>query len=562
MEDGQAHVVEERCIACGTCIRECPQGAKTFRSDLDHAIQIIEENGSVAVSIAPSFAAIYHQWERTRLPSALRMLGFKHVHETAIGAYYVAQETADYVKENPGKEHIATACPAVVNYIEQYKTDRIKDLVPVVSPMIAHAKMMKHEFGKDVPVVFIGPCVAKKAEADRKEYAGVVDCVLTFTELQDWFDKREIKIDQCEESGFDTLPAGYSRLFPLEGGSLRTGMLQTDILDNEILAVSGFEALESVAEQPETDNNIKLVEPLFCQHGCIGGPAIPDERNVYQRRQDILEYVNDNKPETVSNQNQPAQNEIDIHTKFEKRELDTNEFTEEEIRSVLEKTGKTNPEEQLNCGACGYPSCREKAIAVLRGLAEPEMCIPYMRRLAEQRTDRIMETSPNGIIIVNQDLEILNMNPAFRKYFMCSEAVLGKPVSYLMDPDPFERVASGETNLYECVERHDKYNIICHQIIYPLRDENQHVGIFVNITDLQANQDKLKRLRAETVQQAQELLQNQISMAQRIAGFLGKSTAKSEELIEQLLKMAEEERTNKNSSGGGFSWDTYTSKRM
>ena len=233
------------------------------------------------------------------------------------------------------------------------------------------------------------------------------------------------------------------------------------------------------------------------------------------------------------------------------------------------KDGKSRPEDQLNCGACGYSSCREKAIAVVRGMAEVEMCIPYMKNLAERRTDRIIETSPNGIVILDERLNILSMNPTFKKFFMCSEAVCGKRISYLMDPDPFEKLASGDKDKLELVVKHDRYNIICHQILYVLPEERQYVGIFVNITNSQANQTKLDHLRVQTIAQARELLEHQISMAQKMGQFLGESTARGEALVEKLMEMADEESENRenNASNGrpgkkgkNWLWDTYTSK--
>jgi len=230
---------------------------------------------------------------------------------------------------------------------------------------------------------------------------------------------------------------------------------------------------------------------------------------------------------------------------------------EEEIKRILALTGKVAPEDELNCGACGYNSCRDKALAVLRGMAEPEMCIPYMRRLAEQRSDRIMETSPNGIVILNEQLAIIAMNPAFRRFFMCSEACLGKPISYLMDPDPFERLASGAETLVEMTARHDRYHLVTHQIIYALREEHQYAGIFVNVTTTHDSQKKLTELRAQTVTQARELLEHQINMAQKMAQFLGESTAQGEQLVEHLMELTGPDEEQREDNGSDWLRDAY-----
>jgi PAS domain S-box-containing protein len=557
MHEGQANVVEGRCIGCGTCVRECPQGAKSYRNDTERAKRLFAPGVQVAASIAPSFAAAFPDWQWHRLPSALRQLGFSYVGETAIGAYHVAAQTAAVVAAKPERRHVCTSCPAVVRYVERYRPELMSALVPVVSPMIAHAKHIRERLTGEVRVVFIGPCVAKKAEADRPEYAGIVDCVLTFTELQEWFQRENIDLSACEESDFDEAPEGESRLFPLEGGSVRTSGWSTDLLAGEVVAASGFEEVCTAFDGLLTPGTPKIVEPLFCRQGCTNGPAIADERNILVRRSDVLGYASDHPGKTPENAFYG-----NLATKFTiPADAEETPIREEEIRRVLEMTGKSRDEDQLNCGACGYASCRDKAIAVIRGMAEPEMCIPHMKRLAEQRVDRIIETSPNGIVIVDEHLKILHMNPAFRQFFMCSEAVCGQPISYLMDPEPFARLASGQEQLIESVVEHKRYNLVCHQILYPLREEGQYVGILMNITHSRANQQKLDQLRAQTVLQARELLDHQIQMAENLAKFLGESTAKGEDLVEKLMMLTKEnpsETTTKKSD----TWlrDTYTSK--
>ena len=540
MHAGQAYVVDDRCIGCGTCIRECPQQAKSYRNDVDRAARLIASGAKVAASIAPSFAAAFPDWQRKRLPSALRRLGFAYVGETAIGAYQVACATAAIAGGRPNWPHASTACPAIVRYVERYRPEALDHLVPVVSPMLAHALHIGRTLGEEVRVVFIGPCVAKKAEAERPEHAGIVDCVLTFAELDEWLQRDGIELSACEESDFDEMPAGDSRLFALEGGGVRTAGWTTDLLDGEIVAASGFEEVRSVLEQLGENGAPRLVEPLFCPQGCINGPAMRDGRNSFSRRGEVLRYAGQNRCDQPSPRPEIRDERLDVtlRARFTARRVKEPAVTEEQIRQVLERTGKAKEEDQLNCGACGYPTCREKAVAVIQGLAEPEMCIPYMRRLAEQRTDRIIETSPNGIVILDEHLRILHMNPAFRKFFLCSDAVCGQPISRLMDPGPFERLLSGQQDLVEMTVEHKPYNLVCHEILYPLREEKQYVGIFVNITHSRASQQQLDRLRAETVVQARDLLEHQLRMADTIARALGEATARGEDLVEKLMRVA------------------------
>ena len=565
MQDGQAQVVAERCISCGTCIRHCPQKAKGFRNDVNRAVSLLNAGGPVAASVAPSFVAMFSPWQQKRLPSALRELGFAYVGETAVGAHPVAVRTAEVVNASPHRPHICTACPAVVSYIEQYEGDLAGLLTGVTSPMIAHARHIKNRLGRQAGVIFIGPCIAKKAEAQRPENAGLVDCVLTFEELMEWLAGAGIKLAACEESGFDEAPAGHSRVFALTGGCLKTGGLSTDVLSPQVLCVSGFEAVREAIGSARTGEPV-VIEPLFCPDGCINGPALPGEDNVHIRRRRVLDYARDARDAGET----PAT--LDLSARFAAMPaVASREHSEDDIRRVLEMTGKTAEADQLNCGACGYPSCRQKAVAVLDGMAEPQMCIPHMRRLAERRTDRIIETSPNGIVILDERLGILSMNPAFARYFMCTQALCGKHVSCLMDPHLFEKLATGQQTLIEQVVRHEKYGLLCHQILYSLPQERQYVGIFVNITRSQADKEKLSQLQAATTLQARELLEHQLGMAQKIAQFLGESAARGEQLVENLMELAGERiesagdgqsPAGRATSAGvkGWKWDTSTPK--
>lgn len=555
--DGQAFVEDDLCIACGTCIRECPQGAKTFRNDVERASRILSGCGTVAASVAPSFPAVFNTWEQKRLASALRRLGFSYVTETAIGAAEVAKYSAELMERLPDTCSVSSACPAVVVYLEKYRPDDVSLLTPVVSPMIAHARLLKKRLGRDAKVVFIGPCVTKKAEAERSGYEGIVDCVLTFQELREWFGCAGIDIDACEESGFDEQCPSQARLYPLEGGGMKTAGHDGDILDRRTIFVTGVDHIDDAVDFAAAGREPVTVEPLFCPHGCINGPGMDQCRSVFDRRLDVLSYA---ASETVDDL--PAPVPVDLSTRFKSdAPVKAKEVTEVQIQAVFERTGQVNEEDQLNCGACGYTSCRARAIAVVRGLAEIEMCLPYMRRQAEQRSDRIMETSPNGIIILDERLEILTMNPAFRRFFSCSEAVCGKHISYLMDPEPFTRLESGEEDRVELEINHERYNIICHEILYALPEAHQFVGIFINVTHMRRGQETLERLREQTILQAQELIDHQVTMAQTIAKFLGQSTAQGEALVENLLKIAGErpEKVNQIVNGKPFTpWHTNT----
>lgn len=531
MDHGQAQVVPELCIACGTCIDECPQHAKAYRTDYNKVIDMLEQGDRLAISIAPSFAACYSEWAFRRLPSALRAIGFQHVAETAVGAWYTATASAAYIKENPDQNHICTACPAVVSYIAQYQPQFAANLVPVVSPMVAHARLIKNT-DPDIKFVFAGPCVAKKDEASQKSNLSLIDAVLTFEELDELFNWRQINLESCEESSFDVPVSGDARLFPLEGGLLRTAHLQTDVLDEKVIAISGFdeldELLHSMAGQPQSK---WVIEPLFCKQGCINGPAAKRSEGSFARRHEVIQYARLNpgvsEPEAIETSA--------FETNYQSRKQSSKSFTEEEIRQVLAAIGKHKPEDELNCMACGYNSCREKALAVLNGLAEPEMCMPFMRQMAEQKFDTMIKHDPNGIVLLNHKLAIMHMNESFKKMFSCSDALIGRPISYLIDPDAFEKLSAGTETLIRQTVHYNNYNLICHQMSYAIPDQQQYVGIFMDVTDLQVKSEQLNEIKAETVLKAQELIDHQISMAQELAQFLGEHTAKGEVMLSKLM---------------------------
>jgi len=551
MHDGQASIVVERCISCGTCVRECPQSAKKYRNDLETVKQLLTSGNRVACSLAPAFAGFFTDRLRRRIPSVLRLLGFSHISETAIGAFYAAQASVKFW-EARGKDQplVISACPACVDYILRYQPQYASYIVPVVSPMVAHAKYIRRRLGNDTKVVFIGPCIAKKVEAEHAKGTGFVDAALTFEEFSQWLAEENIDVASCEESGFDDVPRGAARYFPLEGGCIKTAGWSGDRLDENVIAVSDIQNVQHALESCRPG---QIIEPLFCPQGCICGPGSGSYHSPVGVRHNVIEFSRKGFPRD----NEKPLNEIEKEnqlTSEDKQFVETltkhyrplaplkrKEVTETQIREFYEKTGKVSQEDQLNCSSCGYSTCRDLAIAVVEGLASPEMCVPFFRKTAEQRIDRVIETSPNGIVTLDEHLNIVSMNPAFRQFFRCSNAVCGKPISYLMDPEPFERLLAEPDKKVESVVHHESYNLVCHQVLYSLPVEKQFVGIFMNITTLQKNETQLDQLRQQTVKQARELLEQQVRMAEAIASSLGENTARAESLLETLMENAQRE---------------------
>ena len=548
IQDGQARVDSERCILCGTCVRECPQKAKHVRDDLDILKKLLKKSKSpsdgdkkplMIASLAPSFPAAFSEYGGGFLQAALKKLGFDLVTETAVGAEMVAKVTADLIKDKKNI-WITSACPVVVNLIEKYHSNACKNITPILSPMLAHAAYLKSKYGKNSGIVFIGPCAAKKYEAENDKQH-LIDAVLTFEELQEVLDSSHISISQLEPIPFDDVRPNNAQLFPIDGGLAETAAISSGLLAQDFAAISGSEHIFEMVEHISEDSPIRLFEALFCPGGCINGPCIGKNQNIFSKKNKILQYHKRKSFESEVSFDVESTSNIDLAKQIEPIIMPHKDYSEEQIRAVLMETGKNTPEDELNCGACGYPSCRDNALAVLSGMAENSMCLPWMRRLAERKANQIIDKSPNGIVVVDSNFNIVSLNPAFANMFSCSESIIGKPISMLMDPADFETVAADLTPMISNKTINlDQYALIASVDIYKLQDENMIIGLFSNITKTKSDEDKIARIRSETIDNAQRVIEQQMRMAQEIAGILGETTSETRVLLRKLTDIARE----------------------
>lgn len=522
--NGHAEVDEERCLSDGGCVQVCPQHAKQVRSDIDIVKSLLASGRPVIASIAPSALGVFGE----KLPTLIgifKQMGFTRVEETARTAKAVAFAHADLITTD--RPLITSSCPAVVSLIEKYYPQYLPNLATVPSPMVAHARLLREEYGEDCAVVFIGPCIAKKAEAGQE-----MDAVMSFDEVRNWLLQTGMSMEKSAlASSYDNTPAGTANLFPLLHGLLRTADIEDDALATKILTVAGLPAIISLMDEFPSLKGVEIIEALACEGGCLQGPGANDGPSPWQRRQQLLQ-ITENGGDLVSPHN--------MARCYIGEPLLLSLPSEEEITAILHRTGKHRPEDSQNCGACGYNTCREKAIAVFQGMAEAEMCVPYMRSRAESFSNVVIRNTPNGIVIVDKALRILDANPAFCTMFNRQvNEIIGRPLKTICDADGYERV----NKTARPFGRHEvNYGeLFVREMIFPVIDEDIIIGIYVDVTSQVTHQLKQQAVKHETLQKAHQVIENQMRVAQEIAGLLGETTAETKVLLTRLIRLYDDE---------------------
>ena len=543
MINDQAQIIEDRCVACGKCFLVCPQNARNILSDLDNVVAAIKENKKVIVSIAPSYLGIYKN--PYKLIGALKKFGVHAVEETSIGASKVTELYRDYIENSDGKNIITSCCPSVNLMIQTYYPELLDNLIPIDSPMIVHSKMLIKKYGKDAYITFLGPCIAKKCEAYPFQVAKIMDAVISFEELENYFSEQNINLDDCNEELPDNAGNITGQRYPIERGILN-GL--TDVLDKKeytSLAVSGamhcrelFDALKN--------NDLKniCIEANMCEGGCMGGPAISkEEKNVYVRRILIKNKLKQNECEKKDVENIDYSN-LDYSRKFRNRQLLEHKYTEEQITEVLEKIGKHSKSDELNCGSCGYETCREKAISVLNGLSYPEMCLPHMRSKAERISNISFEYSPNILFIVDENLNILDLNPKAEQALNAKvDHLRGAHLSTLIPTEDCEEVIRTGNSILSKKTTIEKYGLIVYSSIIYLPKLKILLGILLDVTDEEQKKDKLLTLKLSTIETADKVIEKQMRVAQEIAGLLGETTAETKTTLLKLKKIVADEES-------------------
>ena len=527
----QAHIIENECILCGQCFVVCPQDAKQVVSELEKVKVLLQSGDPVVVSLAPSFVANYDNIGINTMRKSLKKLGFYDVEETAVGATIVKNEYERLIRDEDRDVIISSCCHSINLLIQKHYPRALEYLADVVSPMQAHCMDIKSRI-PNAKTVFIGPCVAKKDEAEH--YKGIVDAVLTFDELTKWLESEGVYF----EVEIDSEVNSRARFFPTTGGVLKT--MAQNMPGYTYIAIDGVENCIAAIKDIISGNIHKcFIEMSACVGSCIGGPVM----EKYRQSETIRDYITvakyaGEKDFAVS---QPEASRL--RKNFEYIERLNQMPSEMEIMNILRQMGKFKPSQELNCGSCGYNTCREKAIAIIQGKAEISMCLPYLKDKAESFSDTIVNNSPNGLIVLNENLEVQQINNTARKLMNIRSAsdVLGDNVIRILDPSMFMNVLRTGRNLRDERIYLAEYKRFVELTVIHDRDTHLLISIMRDVTDEQSEREKKENISRQTIEVADKVVDKQMRIVQEIASLLGETAAETKIALAKLKESIQNE---------------------
>lgn len=531
--DHQPIIKIEECILCGQCYLVCPHDAKRVFSDLDRVKLWLKDGEKVIVSLAPSFASVWPNL--VELKKSLLDLGFYDIQETAIGARIVSQEYTKLIKEKKMKNIITTCCSSVVYLVEKYYPELVDQLAPVVSPMIAHGMKIKED-NPGCKVVFITPCIAKQKEADEAKYNDIVDATITMGDFNDYL-KGNLKDELIADIKWNSIEGEISRMYPTPGGIIQT--LSTE-LSNEYYLIN-VEGSERIKRTLESIKNGELegyfIEMSECDNSCLGGPLLSHfKHNEWTARSAIYNNVKLDNKITILDEN------LDYFTKYKGENLIKFDYTNDQVKDILYLMGKTSEEKELNCGMCGYETCREKAVAVLEGKADPKICLPNALEKAQSISNIIIENTPNGIIVLDKNNNIQEINPAAINMLNLGNInSKGFPLMAVLPSMELEKEVNETEKVQYFEYKYEHLGITIEHAIMKLKDSEIVILILMDITVNIAKDRIIKEMKKQTFKITQDVIDNQMRTVQEIASLLGETTAKSKVALTQLMKVIEED---------------------
>lgn len=526
----QAHIINNECILCGHCFVVCPQNAKEIVDETEKVKVLLQSGAPVYVSIAPSFVANYDGVGIGAMRAALQKLGFADVEETAVGATIVKTEYERMLRED-GRDVIITSCCHSINLlIQKYFPAELPYLADVLSPMQAHCTDIKRRH-PDAKTVFIGPCVAKKDEAEY--YEGIVDAVLTFEELTNWLKAENIELAQQ----MDHEEESRARFFPTTGGILKT--MAQNAPGYTYMALDGVDNCIAALHEIEQGNiHHCFIEMSACVGSCVGGPVMEKyHRSPVRDYKAVADFAGTRDFEVE----QPDR--FAVRKSFTVIERKASAPSDTEIQSILRQMGKFKPSDELNCGSCGYNTCREKAIAIIQGKAEISMCLPYLKDKAESFSDNIVNNTPNGLIVLNENLEVQQINNAARKIMNIRSAsdVLGEPVIRILDPKVYMDVLKSGRGVRDMRTYLAEYQKYIEQTVVYDKDYHLLISIMRDVTDEENEREKKESISRQTVEIADKVVDKQMRIVQEIASLLGETAAETKIALTKLKESISDE---------------------
>ncbi len=522
-KDNQAQIEESLCVECGECFLVCSQNARQILSDLPKVKNFITNSEKVIVSIAPSYRGYFKNYKK--FIGLLRKIGVYRVEETGVAASIVSENYEKYLTNSESNIHLTSACASVNSLIEKHYPEYINYLIPVKTPLLLHGAMIKENYPNS-KVVFIGPCLSKKSEIFSENYEGLVDAVLTFDEILDEYGD----FSNMPESEIDLEAPHSGKLFPKIGGINKF----IDSNNYKKITVQGMEDCINFLNSLKGLRDKKIfVEINACKGSCLGGPAGEKTETTYYER---LLNLEENIQKDFS-----YSTEIDCSRIFKDKKKKMPIIDEDQIKEVLTSMEKYTKQDELNCAACGYNSCREKAIAVINGMSTIDMCIPFMRTKAERISNELFSNSPNGVFVLDRNLIIRDLNHAAKEKFYCDDSAIGKKITNYLNDEDFKNVMETKTNIIKKREFYSAYNLIALKNIIYLENQEALLVIITNITKEEKQKEELLAMKKNTLLLTQEVINKQMTVAQEIASLLGETTAETKVALTKLKKLVEGE---------------------
>ena len=519
----QAHIIGNECILCGQCFVVCPQDAKEIVNEVEKVKVFLHSGDPVVVSIAPSFIANYDGAGIDSMRTALKKLGFYDVEETAIGATIVKNEYERMLEKEDRDVIISSCCHSINLLIQKHYPSALEYLADIMSPMQAHCQDIKKRI-PNAKTVFVGPCVAKKDEAQY--YDGIVDAVLTFEELSEWLKEDNIEIENIQDNN----DYSRARFFPTTGGILKT---MSDVKGYTYVAIDGVENCIEVLKDIQKGKIHKcFIEMSACVGSCVGGPVI----EKYHHTSSIKDYIEVANYAGEKDFDVAQPKKIELKKAFAYIEQRNTKPSEIEISNILRQMGKFKPSQELNCGSCGYNTCREKAIAIIQGKAEISMCLPFLKDKAESFSDTIVNNSPNGLIVLNEQLEVQQINDAARRIMNIRSAsdILGDQVIRILDPTVFMQVISSGRDIRDERVYLAEYKRYVEQTVVHDKDSHLLISIMRDVTDEEKEREKKEDISRQTIEVADKVVEKQMRIVQEIASLLGETAAETKIALAKL----------------------------